>query len=323
MSELYVEQILEDLREELQLELLTSNPEGMQRVVDKKALHRPGLALAGYIGLFAYDRIQVLGNTEISYLHSFTSEERHKSLELLGKFDIPCLVITNQLEPPQELVDNCNQRGIAILRSKLDTTSLYHLLSIYLDDIFAPTTQLHGTLVDVYGTGLLLTGKSGIGKSEVALDLIERGHRLVADDIVRVTRKAGDVLMGQGNEMLQHFMEVRGLGILDIRQLFGIKAVRMQKRLEMIVELRLWEERDGFERVGLDHEELEVLGITIPRVQLPIFPGKNITVLCETLAMNLHLRVYGYDSAQEFNNRLLRTIEDKRRLKRYLRRDTE
>ena len=323
MTELFVEQIFEDLKDELQFELLTSNPDGLRRSVDKKALHRPGLALAGYIGLFAYDRIQVLGNTEISYLHSVSSEERHKRLEVLRTFDIPCMVITNQLDPPQELVDNCNERGIAILRSQLDTTSLYHLLSIYLDDFFAPTTQLHGTLVDVYGTGLLLTGKSGIGKSEVALDLVERGHRLVADDIVRVTRKAGDVLMGQGNEMLQHFMEVRGLGILDIRQLFGIKAVRMQKRLEMIVELRLWEERDGFERVGLDHEEQEILGITIPLVQLPIFPGKNITVLCETLAMNLHLQVYGYDSAQEFNNRLLRTIEDKRRLKRYLRRDTE
>ncbi len=322
MNSLSVRQFFDEEAEELQLRLLNSE-DGLNRGITHQNLHRPGLALAGYLDLFTYNRIQVLGNTEIAYLGTLNEEQRRDSLEQVFALEIPCIIISDGNDAPVPLLEIASECGICVFRSELNTTNLYHLLSDYLDDCFAPTENLHATLVDVYGTGMLLTGKSGIGKSEVALDLVERGHRLVADDVVTISRKADRILMGQGNDTLQHLMEIRGLGIVDVRQIYGISAVRMQKRVEMIVELRLWEERNTFERTGLDHATQNILGLQLPLVRLPIFPGKNITVICETLALNLHLKVYGYDSAVEFNKRLLQNMQDKRRLRRYLRRDTE
>lgn len=322
MSQLSVRQLFEEEGEELLLKSLTAQ-ELMNREVTQKSLHRPGLALAGFLELFTHDRIQVVGNTEISYLTSLDERMRRRSLEAVFSREIPCVLITNSNLPPDPLLDLATAAGVPVLQSELDTTALYHLLSDYLDDFFAPQETIHATLVDVYGTGLLLTGKSGIGKSEVALDLVERGHRLVADDVVLVTRKADRILMGAGNDMLQHMMEIRGIGIIDVRQIYGIGSVRMQKRVEMVVELLLWEERGSIDRTGLEHEASTILGMEIPRIRLPIFPGKNITVICETLALNHHLKVYGYDSAQELNRRLLKTMEDRKRLKAYLRRDPE
>jgi len=322
MNRLSVRQVFEEEGEELRLTVL-GDPAHMHREVTQKNLHRPGLALAGYLELFTHDRIQVLGNTEVSYLASLDEPARRRSLERVFTRDIPCFLVTNRNQAPGALLELAAAAGVPVLVSELDTTALYHLLSDYLDDFFAPQETIHATLVDVYGTGLLLTGKSGIGKSEVALDLVERGHRLVADDVVLATRKADRILMGSGNDMLQHMMEIRGLGIIDVRQVYGIGSVRMQKRIEMVVELLLWEERGQVDRTGLENESCEILGLPIPQVRLPIFPGKNITVICETLALNHHLKVYGYDSAQELNRRLLKTMEDRKRLKAYLRRDPE
>jgi len=321
-KQLSVRKFFEDERHELRLTLLT-DPQALDRPIPQKNLHRPGLALAGYLDLFTHDRIQVLGNTEISYLRSLTARKCRAAFLKVFQFPIPCLVITNSNEPVAPLLELAEQAGVPVFQSEMGTTELYHLLSDYLDDFFAPAENLHATLVDVYGTGLLLTGKSGIGKSEVGLDLVERGHRLVADDAVQVVRKADRILMGQGNDLLQHMMEIRGLGILDVRQIYGISAVRMQKRVEMVVELTLWEERGNIDRTGLEKETLEILGIQLPLVRLPIFPGKNITVICETLALNHHLKVYGYDSAEALNRRLLKTMEERRRLRTYLIRDTE
>lgn len=319
---LSVRQLFEEEQGELRLTLLT-DPLHLGREILQKNLHRPGLALAGYLELFTHDRIQVLGNTEISYLRSLTREQCREAFARVFRFDIPCLVITNSNSPVNDTVELAEGAGVPVFQSELSTTELYHLLSDYLDDFFAPQETQHATLVDVYGTGLLLTGKSGIGKSEVALDLVERGHRLVADDAVLVTRKADRIVMGSGNDLLQHMMEIRGLGIIDVRQIYGISAVRMQKRVEMIVELCLWEERGDLDRTGLEKETATILGIELPLIRLPIFPGKNITVICETLALNHHLKVYGYDSSLELNRRLLKTMEDRRRLRAYLRRDPE
>jgi HPr kinase/phosphorylase len=321
-KQLSVRQFFEEEAGELRLTLL-SDPMELGREIPQKNLHRPGLALAGYLELFTHDRIQVLGNTEISYLRSLSADQCRLAFERVFGLEIPCLVITNSNEPVPPMMELAAAAGVPVFQSELSTTELYHLLSDYLDDFFAPTETRHASLVDVYGTGLLLTGKSGIGKSEVALDLVERGHRLVADDVVIVTRKADRILMGQGNDLLQHMMEIRGLGILDVRQIYGIHAVRMQKRVEMIVELCLWEERGSIDRTGLDQETATILGLELPLIRLPIFPGKNITVICETLALNHHLKVYGYDSSQELNRRLLKTMEDRRRLRSYLRRDPE
>jgi len=321
-KQLSVRQFFEEEHGELRLTLL-SDPMHLGREIPQKNLHRPGLALAGYLELFTHDRIQVLGNTEMSYLRSLSPEQCQQAFARVFALEIPCLVITNNNDPVPPMLELAQAAGVPVFQSELSTTELYHLLSDYLDDFFAPTESRHASLVDVYGTGLLLTGKSGIGKSEVALDLVERGHRLVADDVVIVTRKADRILMGQGNDLLQHMMEIRGLGILDVRQIYGIHAVRMQKRVEMIVELCLWEERGSIDRTGLDQESATILGIELPLIRLPIFPGKNITVICETLALNHHLKVYGYDSSQELNRRLLKTMEDRRRLRSYLRRDPE
>jgi HPr kinase/phosphorylase len=321
-KQLTVRQFYEDEHDELRLTLLT-DPLHLDQIVAQKDLHRPGLALAGFLELFTHERIQVLGNTEFSYLRSLSPDQRRLAFERVFRFSIPCIVITNSNPPADPLLELADRAGVAVFQSELSTTELYHLLSDYLDDFYAPSESQHATLVDVYGTGLLLTGKSGIGKSEVALDLVERGHRLVADDAVIVTRKADRILMGAGNDLLQHMMEIRGLGIIDVRQIYGISSVRMQKRVEMVVELCLWEERGSIDRTGLEKETVTILGLELPLVRLPIFPGKNITVICETLALNHHLKVYGYDSSQELNRRLLKTMEDRRRLKAYLRRDEE
>ena len=321
-KQLTVRQFYEDEHDELRLTLLT-DPLHLGRLITQKDLHRPGLALAGFLELFTHDRIQVLGNTEISFLRSLSPDKCRQAFEHVFQFELPSIVITNSNEPVDPLLELADKAGVPVFQSELSTTELYHLASDYLDDFYAPSESQHATLVDVYGTGLLLTGKSGIGKSEVALDLVERGHRLVADDAVQVTRKADRILMGQGNDLLQHMMEIRGLGILDVRQIYGISSVRMQKRVEMVVELCLWEERGNIDRTGLERETAAILGIELPLIRLPIFPGKNITVICETLALNHHLKVYGYDSSQELNRRLLKTMEDRRRLKAYLRRDEE
>lgn len=321
-KQLTVRQFYEDEHDELRLTLLT-DPLHLGRLITQKDLHRPGLALAGFLELFTHDRIQVLGNTEISFLRSLSPDKCRQAFEHVFQFELPSIVITNSNAPVDPLLELADKAGVPVFQSELSTTELYHLASDYLDDFYAPSESQHATLVDVYGTGLLLTGKSGIGKSEVALDLVERGHRLVADDAVQVTRKADRILMGQGNDLLQHMMEIRGLGILDVRQIYGISSVRMQKRVEMVVELCLWEERGSIDRTGLERETASILGIELPLIRLPIFPGKNITVICETLALNHHLKVYGYDSSQELNRRLLKTMEDRRRLKAYLRRDEE
>ncbi len=322
MESLHIGEFVEQEANELQLRSLTGEA-GYGREIRQKNLHRPGLALAGYLDLFTYDRVQILGNTEISFLESIGDKKTRASLEAMLSYDIPCFVVTNSNPVPDPLLELAKEKDIAVLSSSLGTTEFTHLLSDFLDEFFAPTSQMHGTLVDVYGTGLLLTGKSGIGKSEVALDLVERGHRLVADDVVTVTRKADNVLIGRGNKTLLHLMEIRGLGIIDVKEIFGVHSIRMQKRIEMVVELRLWKDRDNFERTGLEKETKDILGIDVPHVQLPIFPGKNITVICETLALNLHLQVYGYDAAEEFNRRLLQNMQDKQRLRSYLRRDNE
>jgi HPr kinase/phosphorylase len=203
------------------------------------------------------------------------------------------------------------------------TTPFIHELTKYLDDRFADTTEVHATLVDVYGVGLLFTGRSGIGKSEIALDLVERGHRLVADDTVHVTKIADDVLIGRGNHHLRHFMEIRGIGVINVQDLFGIRAVRVQKRIEVEVLLEDWDTKKDWNRSGLEDRTTSVLGVDIPQVVIPLFPGKNITVISEVIAMNHMLKVYGVNAAEKFNSLLIDVMQSDRKTKQYLRYDTE
>jgi HPr kinase/phosphorylase len=195
-------------------------------------------------------------------------------------------------------------------------------LTDHLYDVFAPRSVLHGSLVDVYGVGLLIQGRSGIGKSEIALDLVERGHRLVADDVVELIRR-GDVLIGRGRDHLRHFMEIRGLGIINVMDIFGIRAVRIQKRIEVVVQLKDWDPNRDWDRVGLDEHKTELLGVKITQVTIPIFPGKNITVISETIALNFMLKVYGIDAAKRFDKQLIDIMESDKKTRRYLKYDTE
>jgi HPr kinase/phosphorylase len=322
MNSIQVGKFYEDTRDRLTLNLVNS-ANGFSRLITQKDLHRPGLALAGFLELFTFDRVQILGNTEMQYLASLSSDGRRQSLLKFFEFDIPCVIVTNLNVIPPELQGLADERGVSIFTSPYSTTELTRILSDYLDNKFAPSQIVHGSLVDVYGTGLLLTGRSGIGKSEVALDLVERGHRLVSDDVVTLTRTADNVIMGHGSELLKHFMEIRGVGIIDIGRMFGVRAIRMQKRVETEVELVDW--RDGFDydRTGLDEQHKEYLGVKIPHVILPIFPGKNVTVISETIALNLHLKVYGFHPAKEFGQALTDSMTNRNRLESYLEKDFE
>ena len=304
-----VEFLYEANKKRLKLETLTKV--GFDNIIRDKNIHRPGLALAGYVALFTYDRLQVFGNTEVRYLLSMPLEERIKAFNTLFKFDIPCIVVTNGNPLDAELVQLAEDHNVPMFRTSLETTKAVYFLSDFLDDQFSPQTSIHGSFVDVYGLGLLFIGRSGIGKSEIALDLIERGHRLVSDDVVNVTRKGEGILIGAGTDLVKHFMEIRGLGLIDVQSIFGIRAIRFQKRVEVVVELMEWKQTEDFTRTGLDLSSISILDVEVPHIKLPIFPGKNITVIAEVIALDYLLKHYGYDAAKEFSKRLETVIAQK------------
>ncbi len=233
------------------------------------------------------------------------------------------MVVTKGQELPHEMVEIAGRRGIPLLRSALKTTEFYRRVKPALDEEFAPSTTLHGSLADVYGVGLLFVGRSGIGKSECVLDLVERGHRLVADDLVIATRRGNDIIIGRGHELQRHHMEIRGVGVIDIPSIFGIRAVRQQKRIEVVVQLEEWNRADTVDRTGLDGATTTILDVEIPRVTIPLNPGKNITVVAEVIAMNHLLRYSGIDPAHAFNQRLLNRLRAAADVRQYLAEDDE
>ena len=280
-----------------------------EREITESNLHRPGLALAGYVDLFTHQRIQILGNTENQYLDHLGESARREAFENLVQFPVPCIVVTDENTLDEALVEMATDAGIPVYRTPHPTVQFTSSLRGFLTDQFAPQRAVHGSLVDVYGIGLLLLGKSGIGKSEVALDLVERGHRLVADDVVIATKREDSILMGAGTELVQHFMEVRGLGLVDIRSMFGIRAIRFQKRIEVVVHMQLWDSDKEYTRINMVEDTHDLLGVDLPKVEVPITPGKNVTVICEVIAMNYLLRHYGHDPAEVFTERLRQRIQ--------------
>ncbi|HAP34880.1 MAG TPA: HPr kinase/phosphorylase [Bacteroidetes bacterium] len=301
--------LVEKNKNRLKLETLVNV--GMDNRVKEKSIHRPGLALAGYVGLFTYDRVQIFGNTEMLYLKSMPLEKRIEAFNTLFKFEIPCIVITNNNDMDKELLKIAEDHNVPVFRSPFETTKFVYLLSDFLDDQFSQQSTIHGSFVDVYGIGLLFIGRSGIGKSEIALDLIERGHRLVSDDVVKITRKGENILIGTGTDLVKHFMEIRGLGLIDVQSIFGVRSIRFQKRIEVVVELLEWDSNGNFTRTGLDEEKINILDVEIPHVKLPIHPGKNVTVISEVIALNYLTKHYGYDAAQEFSKKLEKVIQSK------------
>jgi HPr kinase/phosphorylase len=306
----------------LQLETLTGDL-GLDRQIPEAEVASPGLALAGYTGRFAANRLHVLGETEITYLNSLPPEQRQQSLATFFSYDLPCIFVTKGQEVPPELLEFARSKGVPVLRSRLKTAEFYRRIKPVVEEAFAPRTTLHGSLADVYGVGLLFVGRSGIGKSECVLDLVERGHRLVADDVVQVTRRGHDVLIGRGHELAAHHMEIRGIGLIDIPALFGVRAVRQQKRIEVVVQLEDWETAKDSDRTGLSREETTILEVPVPRVVVPLNPGKNITVISEVVAMMHLLRYSGVDVAAAFNARLIKRMKEQRGVKEYLQEDYE
>jgi HPr kinase/phosphorylase len=279
-----------------------------KRKVVERDIHRPGLALAGFTNLFTYKRVQIFGNTETRFLNHLSPSKRLQAFENITKFKVPCICLTDSNRLDKPLIDLATQAGIPVFRTEIPTTKFIYLVTDFLDDHFAPHQTYHGSMVDVYGIGMLLVGRSGIGKSEIALDLVERGHRLVADDAVVLTRKGESVLIGSGTNLVGHFMEIRGLGIIDVQAMFGVRAIRYQKRLEVVVELFEWDSNREYDRTGLEPKFLNILGVNVQHVQLPIYPGKNITVIAEVIALNYLLKHYGYDAAKVFEQRLAEKI---------------
>ena len=287
---------------------LFSDNSGFERKIIDQNLHRPGLALAGFVDLFSYSRVQVFGNTEMRYLSQLNEAKKEESIERILKFSVPCIILTDGHQPFPKLIELSNKYQTPVFGTPFTTTKLVYLVGDFLDDQFAERISLHGSFVDVYGIGMLFIGKSGVGKSEVALDLIERGHRLVADDHIILTKKGEGILMGSATNLAKHFMEIRGLGIIDVERMFGIRAIRFQKRLEIVVELELWNEKNEYTRTGLDENAINIVGIDVPHVKLPILSGKNITVISEVIALNYLLKHYGYDAPKLFQERLTKEI---------------
>lgn len=318
MKTLTIEDLINTKGQSLALELL--NKSSLSRQIQSPTISSPGLVLAGFTDRFPKGRLQVFGETEIRFLDSLDAEAQRKSLETFFALDMPGVIVTKGLKVPALLNEIAQSSDVPLLRSRLKTGDFYRRLQPYLEEAFAPSTTMHGSLADVYGVGLLFVGRSGIGKSECVLDLVERGHRLVADDLVYVSQRGNGVLLGRGHEMQQHHMEIRGIGILDIKLLFGIRAIRQQKRIEVVVQLEDWSDTAKYDRTGLDTQEIEVLGVKLPKVVVPLNAGKNITVLSEVIAMNHLLKYSGIDSAKLFNDRLQQAM---RPLREYLEEDYE
>jgi len=296
--------LLERLRATLQLEEMEPGM-GVDRAVANAEVSSPGLVLAGYVERFSPGRLQVLGETEISYLESLNEPKRKRILELFFSFPIPAVFVTKGQRLPAGLRESAAAAGIPLIRTKLKTAEFYRRIKPVLEMEFAPTMSLHGSLADVFGVGVFFTGQSGIGKSECVLDLVERGHRLVADDLVITSRRGNDVLIGRGHEMSRHYMEIRGVGLIDIPAIFGVRAVRQQKRIEVVVKLEEWNQDAIAERTGLDMATTTILDVELPQVTIFLNPGKNITVIAEVVALNHLLRYSGINSAEVLNERLI------------------
>lgn len=321
-SKLTVGRLVERLHEALQLEHIEIT-DGLDRLIENPNPSSPGLVLAGYIERFPAKRLQVLGETEITYLKSLDPEVRRQHLATFFSFPIPCLFVTKGQQPGPDLLELAAAAGVAVICSRLKTNEFYSRIKPWLEEEFAPTTNLHGSLSDIFGVGLLFVGRSGIGKSECVLDLVERGHRLVADDLVIATRRGTGVLIGRGHELQRHHMEIRGVGLVDIPAIFGVRAVRQQKRIEVVVQLEEWQHDAPVDRTGLDAEVTTILDVQLPKVRVPLNPGKNITVIAEVIAMNHLLKYSGVDPAERFNERLVRQMRGKSELMQYLREDNE
>ncbi|EFM09580.1 HPr kinase [Paenibacillus curdlanolyticus YK9] len=298
-----------ELVQQFQLEIL-SGEDGLRRTITTDDLYRPGLEMAGYFHYHPRERVQILGKTELTFLETLSAASRTERMEKLCNEESPCIIITRGMEPPVELLEQSRIASIPVLRSQTATTILQSRVTNFLEKKLAPTATIHGVLVDVYGIGMLITGGSGIGKSETALELVKRGHRLVADDAVEIRQTSDSQLHGSAPELIRHLLEIRGLGIINVMTLFGAGAVRNNKRIGLVIRLENWQADKQYDRLGLDEETTRIIDTDVTLVTVPVRPGRNLAVIIEVAAMNYRLKRMGYNAALQFTNKLTETIAD-------------
>ena len=299
-----VARLLDRMTDELDLSVIAGY-QGLGRPVPISDINRPGLAFAGYIEYFANDRVQVLGNTEVHFMERLAPSLLYRRLESMFAFEIPVFVMSRNLQPPKLFLDFCNQRGIPVLRSTSTTDEVISRIILFLAEEFSPETIIHGSAVDCYGVGVLIVGAPGIGKSETALELVERGHRIIADDVVQIKRRREDALYAETSPVIEHHMEIRGVGIIDIKSVYGVGRVRNSKRIGMIIELEEWTPESRYDRTGLSDTSVDILGVKIPHLLIPVRPGRNIAIIAEVASLNHRLKELGIHPAQELNDRLM------------------
>jgi HPr kinase/phosphorylase len=299
-----------DLRENdaLNLKCIGGRP-GLIREITVTEINRPGLELGGFFENFAFQRIQIFGRGENAFLLKLARERRQEELEQLFTHAIPCCVFTHGIQPTEDFTRIAEKAQCPILQTDIPSSEFTMRILRVLSTIFAPKSTVHGTLVEVFGIGVLLEGDSGVGKSECALSLIERGHRLIADDAVEIRRVSGNILMGTGAQVVSHHMEIRGLGIINITHLFGVGAIRDKKQIQLVVQLEFWNQEKNYDRIGAEEVTVDLLGVHVPCVTVPIKPGRNIPVIIETAARNERLKKMGYYSAREFNRNVMNWLE--------------
>ncbi|WP_033827847.1 HPr(Ser) kinase/phosphatase [Bacillus andreraoultii] len=300
---------IKDILDKFKLELI-SGEDGIHRPVTVSDISRPGLEMAGFFDYYPEDRLQLLGMTELSFLSKLNEEDRKFRMQRLCTDVTPGIIITRGLDVPEELIEASEREAVPVMRSPLKTTRMVSQLTNYLELKLAPTIAIHGVLVDVYGVGVLITGQSGVGKSETALELVKRGHRLVADDCVEIRQEDQDSLVGNAPPLIEHLVEIRGLGIIDVMTLFGAGAIRSYKRITMCINLENWDQTKRYDRLGLDEDTMKIFDVEIPKLTVPVRPGRNLAVIIEVAAMNYRLKRMGVNTAQQFTQKLQETIRE-------------
>lgn len=302
---------LDKLVRDLNLEILYGANNIEEVKINGSDINRPGLPLAGYFDKFAYERLQIIGNVEWHYCNNLEEDVRYERFEKIFAYPFPAIVISRALPVFPEMLQLATKYNRTILRTELPTTKFINALINHLDYVLAPEATVHGVLIEVYGMGILLMGKSGVGKSETALELIKRGHRLVADDAVEIKR-VEEGLRGEAPDLIRHFMEIRGIGILDIERLYGVGAVKKNEFIDLVMEFEFWDESKEYDRIGLDEDFMELLGIKIPKLIIPVRPGRNLAMIVEVAARNTRQKKLGYNAAVELNNKIKEQIRKRR-----------
>jgi HPr kinase/phosphorylase len=302
-QKIFVRNIIENTDTDLRLHLLAGEA-GIDREIPEAEINRPGLSLSGFFDFFAFDRIQIFGKGETAYLRSMDRDRERALYEKFFSYKVLCCIFTHSETPSELFLDFANANGVPVMVTDHPTTRFVSIITHMVALSHAPTAAIHGTLVDVFGLGVLLLGKSGVGKSETALELIERGHRLVADDIVEIKKIDDSLIMGSGSNLIKHHIEIRGLGILNIRDIYGIRSVRNRKRIELVTSLEDWDETKTYDRLGIDERRYNILDVEVPHIIVPVRPGRNIPVIVETAALNLRLKKMGVNSAKELDQKL-------------------